>query len=129
MPRVIVYECCSEADDHVRSLLDGEGYELVPCRDGEALLEAAVERHADAVVFELKPECQGDLGLLHLLRRVAPAVPLILVASDGSLETQRLVQELRPMYYAVIPVESEELRGAVRSAVERGRRRAAMHKS
>ncbi len=129
LPRIIVYECCPSGDDHVQSLLEGQGYDLVPCHDGEALLEAAVERRADVVVFELKSECQTDLGLLQLLRRVAPVVPLILVASNGSLETQRLVQELRPMYYAVIPVESAELRDAVRSAIERRGRRSAVQKS
>jgi len=129
LPRVIVYECCPGVEDHVQSLLVDQGYEVVACHNGEALLEAAVERRADVVVFELKPECQTDLGLLQLLRRVAPVVPLILVASDGSLETQRLVQELRPMYYAVIPVESAELRDAVQSALERRSRRSAAQKS
>jgi DNA-binding NtrC family response regulator len=129
VPRVIVYECCPGPEDHLHRLLEDQSYEVVSCHGGEALLEAAVERRADALVFELKPECKADLGLLHLLRRVAPAVPLILVASDGSLETQRLVQELRPMYYAVIPVEPAELREAVRSAIERSTRRSAPQKS
>jgi DNA-binding NarL/FixJ family response regulator len=71
------------------------------------------------VICDLAVGSREDIFLLELLRRVAPVVPLILVASGGSLVTQRLVQGLRPMYYMVGPVEGPELQEAVEAALAR----------
>jgi len=124
VPRVIAYECCLGDGPPLHELLESEGYDLVAFREGEGLLEAAVERPADVVVYEFDPDRQGELGQLQLLRRVAPAVPLILLSCRGSLELQRLLQALRPAYYAIRPLDTDELREAVRSVLERRRSRA-----
>jgi DNA-binding response OmpR family regulator len=95
------------------------GIEPLRCRDPKALLEEAVRHSPDVVICDLAIGSREDIFLLELLRRVAPIVPLILVASEGSLVTQRLVQGLRPMYYMVGPVEGPELREAVEAALAR----------
>jgi hypothetical protein len=46
---------------------------------------------------------------------------VVLIAAEGSLNTQRLVQSLRPIYYAVCPVEPAELCDAVKSALAKPR--------
>jgi DNA-binding response OmpR family regulator len=95
------------------------GIEPLRCRDPKALLEEAVRHSPDVVICDLAVGSREDIFLLELLRRVAPVVPLILVASGGSLVTQRLVQGLRPMYYMVGPVEGPELQEAVEAALAR----------
>jgi DNA-binding NarL/FixJ family response regulator len=119
VPRVVVCENCQLGEAPVLSVLKAEGFEPVCCADGKALLEEVVQRRPDVVVYCLRAECDQDLGVLHLFRRIAHDVPLVLVASDDSLSTQKLVQELRPIYYAVRPAEAAELREAVESALER----------
>ena len=119
LSRVLVYECCPARDVSIRALLQQEGYDLVVCEDGERLLEAVMARRPETVVYVFKQDCDEDLGVLHLLRRLVPTVPLIVLANEGSLRLQRLVQELRPIYYAVAPVEPSEIRSAVQSALSR----------
>ena len=119
LPRVVLYAGRLAEGERVDRLLDGAGYDVVLCSDGEALLEAVVERRTDVVVFEIMEQSVADLGLLQLLRRAVPAVPLILVAQSGSLEIQRVVQQVRPSYYTVVPVDAAELCEAVRSVLER----------
>jgi hypothetical protein len=46
-------------------------------------------------------------------------VPLILLAENGSLEVQRQLIELRPIFYDVIPVGPGDLIDAVHSAIEK----------
>jgi len=122
--RVILYEACEANEATIHSVLDPERYEVVSCPGGQALLEEVVQRKPDVVVYGLRPDCEQDLGVLHLLRRMAPEVPLVLVASEASLGTQKQVQELRPIYYAVRPVDASELREALEAAVvRRGRTR------
>jgi DNA-binding NarL/FixJ family response regulator len=91
----------------------------VPYSDHLAILEAMIGRHSDAVVFELRAGCPQDLGVLHLVRRALPHVPLIVVADDDSLELQRRVQALKPTYYAVRPLESAEIVEALTDALGR----------
>ena len=116
---VLLYECCPEGEVRVHSLLEQEGYELTACEDGEQLLEAAMKQRPDAVVYVFKKECSEDLGVLQLLRRLAPTVPIVVLANATSLRLQRLVQHLRPIYYAVAPVDPVEIRSAVQSALNR----------
>ena len=95
------------------------GIEAIRCREPRALLEEAVKRPPDVVICDHAIGNAEDLRMLELLRRAAPAVPLILIASEGSLVTQKLVQGLRPMYYMVGPVEGPELQEAVEAALAR----------
>lgn len=99
--------------------LQSMGIEPLRCPGSKSLLEEAARRPPDVVICELTVGCREDIFMLELLRRMAPAVPLILVASEASLVTQKLVQGLRPMYYTVAPVEGLELQEAVEAALAR----------
>lgn len=117
--RIVVQVTAAPPDPPVRAALEAEGYDLVTCADAHALLEEVMHRQPDAVVYALSADCREDLGVLRLMRRAAPDVPLVLLAAEDSLDTRRLTQTLRPIYYAVCPVDGAELRDVVRAAVSR----------
>jgi DNA-binding NtrC family response regulator len=122
MPRVVLCDAGSSDKSDFYDSLVGLGYELESCRDGEALLEAVVARTPDVVVYSMRADNLSDMAVLQLLRRILPDAPLILLVREGSLATRRSVQALRPMYYAVAPVEEAELREAVRAGIVHRRR-------
>lgn len=122
MPRVVLCDVGACENGELYESLVGLGYELEDCHDGETLLEAVVARSPDVVVFAMRADNLSDMAVLQLLRRILPDAPLILLVRDGSLATRRSVQALRPMYYAVAPVEGAELREAVRAAIVHRRR-------
>jgi DNA-binding NarL/FixJ family response regulator len=99
-------------------LLPGEGLELVPCESGEATLNEVIKRAPDAVVYWIGPNGWEDIGMLRLLRRLCPKVPLVVVVKESTLSLRRQIQMLRPIYYGVWPLEPGELAGAVRAAVQ-----------
>lgn len=119
VPRVLVHVTATPLEPPVQSALEAEGFELISCPDAHALLEAVMHRQPDAVVYALRADCREDLGVLRLMRRAAPDVPLVLLAAEDSLDTRKLTQTLRPIYYAVCPVDGAELRDVVRTAVSR----------
>jgi DNA-binding NarL/FixJ family response regulator len=98
-------------------MLAGQGLELVPCADGQALLEEVIQRRPDALVYALCANCDQDLRVLQLVRRAAPDLPLVLLAADESISTRRQVLNLRPIYYAVWPADAGELQEAVVAAL------------
>lgn len=116
-PCVIVAEPRGLGDSPIASQIDPDAFEVVWCDQEQDVLDRVIQRRPSALVFALGAECQHDLVLLFLLRRVAPAVPLILVAAAASLETQKLIQDLRPTYYAVRPVDRAELLEAIAAAI------------
>lgn len=107
-------------DAELRAALTGDGWTLIPCRDGAELLEAVVERRPGVVIVALAGS-EHDLRLLQLVRRAVPDVPLILVSGEGDLDLQRTLQAVRPYYYDITPIDPAELREAVRSALRPGR--------
>lgn len=119
MPRIVIHTTAAPADPPVHSLLEADHFDLVACPDARALLEEVMLRVPDAVVYALRTDCREDLGVLRLMRRAAPDVPLVLLAAEDSLDTRKLTQSLRPIYYAVCPVDGAELRDVVRTALSR----------
>lgn len=122
MRQVMVCDPSTEQLPSIGSALEGQGFQILSCADGNALLEQVVQHRPAVVVYGLRPSGQEDMGVLQLLRRVAPDLPLVLVAAEESLVTQKLVQDLRPIYYAVRPLDAAELIEAVRAALARRHR-------
>ena len=116
MSQVLIHEPRPEIDE-CRDWLAGEGHDVVVCRDREDLLSALALRRPDLVVYVLE-EQRLDLRVLSLVRRLAPTLPIIVLAAPSGLELRRAVQELRPTYYGVLPLEPTELAEAVRCALE-----------
>jgi DNA-binding NtrC family response regulator len=81
-----------------------------------------IRRHPAVLIYELRASRHSDFAVLQLVKRMAPEIRMVLIAG-GSLQTERLLRELRPVYYAVQPVGEEEMVDAVRAALgERARR-------
>lgn len=111
MSRILVFEPRRAIDDF-QALLRGQGHDIVVCPDRESLFGAISDRRPDLLVYVMD-ELGTDLGVLSLLRRVSPTLPIILLGGPAGLEARRSVQELKPTYYAVFPLEPRELSDAV----------------
>ena len=78
-----------------------------------------LQRPPDVLLYQLGSGCEIDTGVLRLVRRWFPRLPLIVISEDASLEMRRLVQEFRPMYSMIQPMEPRELRELVEVALGR----------
>jgi DNA-binding NtrC family response regulator len=117
MSRILIHDPRPEGGEY-RTLLASRGHEVVVCREREATFDALALRRPDALVYVLA-DATCDLAILSLLRRFAPQVPLILLGAAADLRTRRAVQELKPIYYGVFPLDPTELRDAVLGALGR----------
>ena len=116
VPSVIVFENGTNGEPPLADLLAASGCDVCETSTTEALVDAVASGRHQAVLFAFRPERDDDLVALRLLRRLAPGFPLIVVASHASLEVRRLIQPLRPIYFAPRPVDPDELCEAVRDA-------------
>lgn len=115
MSRVLVHEARHHPDDFT-GLLAGQGHDIIVCAGREALFDQLAERRPDVLVYVLG-ELTVDVAVLSLLRRVAPRLPIVLLGGPSGLEARRAVQDLKPVYYGVFPLEPAELSEAVSAAL------------
>ena len=122
MSRILIFEPRHDIDEY-QVMLSGQGHQVVVCPNRESLFDAIAERRPDLLVYVLG-DLGTDLGVLSVLRRVSPKLPLILLGGPSGLEARRSVQELKPTYYGVFPLEPTELSDAVRGALHHAQRAA-----
>lgn len=115
MSRILIYEPPHGGHDW-SGLLATDGHDVVVCAGREALFDALALRRPDLVIYVLG-DLVLDLGVLWLVRRMAATLPIILLGEAADLEARRSVQELKPTYFGVFPLEPGELNDAVRGAL------------
>lgn len=115
MSRILICEPRNPGED-CAPLLAGEGHEVVVCAGRQALFDALAVRRPDVIVYVMD-DLAMDLGALSVVRGMAATLPIILLGGPAGLEARRSVQELKPTYYGVFPLDPAELRDAVRGAL------------
>jgi len=123
LSRILIHEPRSGTHDWPR-LLAPESHDVVVCTGREALFDALALRRPDLIIYVLG-DLALDLGVLWVVRRMAASLPIILLGGCSGLEARRAVQELKPMYFGVFPLEPAELGEAVRGALGHRRPHAA----
>ena len=115
MSRILIHEPRRSRQDWCRNLAD-EGHEVVVCTGREALFDALAASRPDLIIYVLR-DLPLDLGVLWVVRRIASKLPIILLGGPAGLEARRNVQELKPTYYGMFPLEPAELSDVVRSVL------------
>lgn len=115
MSLILICESRRNCQGWCRSLAD-EGHDTVVCAGREALLDALAARRPDVIIYALG-DLALDIGVLWVVRRIAPTLPIILLGGPAGLEARRSVQELKPAYFGMFPLEPAELSDAVRSVL------------
>lgn len=117
MSAVVLCLCSDRSGEPICEALCGQGLTLIHGSGRDLLLEEIVRHRPDVLIYMLRRQEAADLAVLQLVRRQVPDLPVVLVADESSLHVEKLVRELRPVYYAVSPVEPDELRQAVHAAL------------
>lgn len=115
MSRILIHEPRRNRQDWCRCLAE-EGHDVAVCTGREALFDALVARRPDLMIYVLA-DLPLDLGVLSVVRRIAATLPIILLGGPTGLEARRSVQELKPTYYGMFPLEPAELSEAVRGVL------------
>ena len=119
MSRIVIHDP-NRDDGEILAMLAGGWQEVITCRDCKALVAALAERPPDVLVYVIENLVE-DLRLLATVRRVAPMLPIILLGGSTDLVARRSIQELKPTYYGVFPLDKSELMDAVHGALQRAR--------
>ena len=102
----------------LESTLTEAGHEVVVSTDRFLAIENLLSQEFGAVIL-----CLGASGamreLVPLICRLDRRVPVLTVAEEDSVETQREIRRSRVFYHLTQPVDADELRQAIREALAR----------
>ena len=122
--RILICEAPTPQGTPVASAVRALGFEVDDCASLADALRVATVSPCDVLIAVLPCADDEHLSLLGLLRRAQPGTPLVVVSPDGSLEMRVRCQPVRPFYFAVPPIPTEELRAIVNDAIEHAPARA-----
>jgi DNA-binding response OmpR family regulator len=90
---------------------------LTAAPDRFRAVEMLVDRSFDAAILFLGTSPRDIWELIPLLGRLDSKLPILTVAEEDSVETQREIRRLRVFYHLTQPVDVAELRQALEEAL------------
>jgi len=110
--------CGSENRDvaELRHLIGGQGYAVETARTPVNAIQRTRVSSFQAVVFLLDGGDEAWLETITAFNDLFPALPVIVLADNGSLETERRARQRKIFYYLLRPVDEAEMEAVLRDA-------------
>ena len=117
IPRVLVFSRKAPEEGGITSLLADEGYQVDWTDSGpSAICEALTGTLAACIIF-VGRNAEREVDYIPCLNRVDPKLPIVVISEHDSVELQRRIRRHRVYYYLLLPVDRDELRAVLRSAI------------
>ncbi|MEJ2205856.1 MAG: sigma-54 dependent transcriptional regulator [Gemmatimonadota bacterium] len=104
--------------DALRILFRGEGFDVSVADSGPSALKALERERPDLVLSDIRMPGAGGLDVLAKAREVDPALPVILMTAQASLQSAVRAVNEGAYYYLQKPFANDELIAICRRAVE-----------
>ena len=117
IPKVLVFSRKPPEEGGVSTILAEEGFQVEWTDSGPtAICEALSGKLAACIIF-VSRNAEREVDYIPCLNRVDPKLPIIVISEHDSVELQRKVRRHRVFYYLLLPIDREEIRAVLRSAV------------
>ncbi len=121
MSHILIHDPGRPGEEWQRLLVESGG-EIVTCGDRTSFVNGFADTRPDVLIYVLA-DLERDLDLLFELRSVAPTLPIILLDGPADLAARRPIQDLKPIYYGVAPLETHEVSEVVSGVLNRAGKR------
>jgi len=101
----------------VTRILSAEGTVMIEARTGAEALAVARQTRLDLVILDIKLPDMSGTEVLRRIRSIDPGVPVIMVTSNGSVETVRTSMEFGAFDYLTKPFDNREVKRVAREAL------------
>ena len=116
---ILVVDGGAQARAQIASILEIEGYTVLPVSSGRGALEALDRETFDLVLTDMMMLDGSGLDLLERIRRLFPDLPVVMVTAVNNLTVAVDAMRRGACDYLVKPLESEMLLGAVSRSLDR----------
>jgi DNA-binding NtrC family response regulator len=120
-PRILVVDDERHQRDILKTILEGEGYEVTAAGNARQALEEARDGSFDVVLTDLKMPDQSGIDLLRELLRIHPGLCVILMTAHGSIDSAVEAMRRGAFDYLTKPLERDQMLLVVKRGLERSR--------
>ncbi len=117
-PRLLIVDDEAALLDALRILLRRSGFEVLTAPGGQQAIDCLAEVRPDLVLSDIRMANVGGLEVLAAVRDFDPAIPVILMTAQASLQTAIQAVNQGAYYYIQKPFANDELVAICRRAVE-----------
>ena len=122
--RILIIEDETSMRTALADLLTAEGYRVLSAVDGESGLQRALDEKPDLILLDVMMPKLDGFALCAELRRLAIAVPVLMLTAKGQIEDRVAGLDAGADDYLVKPFSTEELLARVRALLRRFQRQA-----
>jgi DNA-binding response OmpR family regulator len=122
MSRILIIEDEAPMRTALADLLSAEGYRVLSASDGESGLRRALDEKPDLILLDIMMPKLDGFALCTELRRLANAVPVLMLIAKGQIEDRVAGLDAGADDYLVKPFSTEELLARVRALLRRFQR-------
>ena len=117
IPKVLVFSRKPPEEEAVSTILSEEGYQVEWTDSGPSAICEALSGALAACIIFVGRDVEREVDYIPCLNRVDPKLPIIVVSEHDSVELQRRIRRHRVYYYLLLPIDRDEFRAVLRSAV------------
>ena len=101
--------------------LKQEGYMVETARVASEVIQKVQNMNIDVLIMDVDVELSGMKGyeIIPILKKIDPKLPIIVTSSDSSVELAKKVRETEIFFYAIKPLDFEEIKLAVKDAFKK----------
>lgn len=122
--RILIIEDELPMRTALQDCLEAEGYRVLTAAEGESGLNRAVTEKPDLILLDIMMPRLDGFALCAELRRLANAVPVLMLTAKGQIEDRVKGLDVGADDYLVKPFSTDELLARVRALLRRTHKRA-----
>jgi DNA-binding NtrC family response regulator len=113
MARILVLDDVSDAGELIRRILIRKGHQVDAFTEEEDALRHAGKISPDLAILDIKLKKMTGVEVLEELKKIVPAIKVIMLTGYPTLETARESLRLGASEYCVKPIDKDELENKV----------------
>jgi DNA-binding NtrC family response regulator len=109
MAKILALDDVLDAVNLIKRILQRKGHEVVTFTEEEEALNYARSNEVDLAILDIKLKKISGVDVLEELKKIAPAIRVIMLTGYPTIETARESLKLGASEYCVKPIDKDEL--------------------
>lgn len=99
-----------------------EGYRVQTAGIGSEVIQKVQNIGIDVLIMDVELSGMKGYEIVPILKKIDPKLPIIIMSNDTSLELAKKVRETEVFFYAIKPLDLEEIKLAIKDALKRSKK-------
>jgi len=119
MSDILVCNADNPLNQYLAKLISEEGHRVEVTQRGSEAIQKILGKRFKAVILGMDIEGMSGVEAISIINKIDTNLPIIVIASDDSLEAERRVRSEKIFYYFIKPINGKEMREVVRHAIRK----------